>query len=333
MTAAPDTVLEVVQAAIEDTAGTAVAATHVVDHTAPADLDFGGKVIRIRNSGSRATSHRSYLVQKDVKLGLSFPATFDRLPWWLNFFLAPVTSGTGATAPYTWAFTTISDTTDNLASGTFEVGGRDTWPDESQVAGCRGLSLEIDMKLGDVWRCKAELIGKTHTPQAKTSALTAAASLVDILTDLTKVYIDPTTIGSTQMTGRVISANVKMALGMAQRHTMDGAVTPYRVGFVGNREVTAKIVAEFDSDDQYDAWDAQTLQKVRLAATGPSLGGSNYGANLDLYGTWEAVKLGDDGGVRTMELDLTGEYDSTAGSDIEATILNNDSVLPGEVES
>ena len=66
------------------------------------------------------------------------------------------------------------------------------------------------------------------------------------------------------------------------------------------------------------------------SAQGAVLGSSYYIAQFDIPGTWDSLVLGNDGGVITEELTLTGQYDSVAGmvADIGAAITNASATLP-----
>ena len=327
--AAPIIPLQTIQAGLETTRGTAVAATHVVDFTpGSATLKRDVQKIRVRNAGSLATSHRSYAGREIVEIDFAGPWTYDRAPMWLNMALAPVATGINATADKLWTFGTINDTADDLKAYTFEVGGKDTWPNEYQVAGCVMNSLEIDVKQDGVWTYKASIWGYKVVIAAKTAALSFMAAPTDVLGLHTKVYIDPTTIGTTQQVGRIVSANFKIDQGFDRRFTLDSQSSAYRIALIKERKVTAKIVAEYDAQINYTAWAADTAQKVRIKAQGAVLGSSFYISQFDFYGTWDSLVLGQDQGVVTTELNLMGRYDTTAATDVGAAITTTQAALP-----
>ena len=328
-------VQQVVQAGKEVTAGTLVAATHVVDHV-PGTFQIKRQIkkIRMRHAGSFAGTHRSENGQETVEVEYTAYAAFDRLPVYGNLFLSPVTTGSGNPAA-TWTHATINDTDDDLSSYSFEVGGTDH-PSPQTVAGLRGKSWEIDIKQDAPWEMKVGLVGMLTTVGATiTPALSlpsnshgGGAPLRSALGTQTKVYIDDTTIGSTVIAGTVVSANVKIEVGNEPRHTLDGIATPYRIALAKERNVSATVVMEYAAQTEYTAWAANTVRKVRIEATGATLGASNYKATLNIYGTWDELDLGEDNGVRTMQLTLMGQKDSAAGSEITATFINSVTALP-----
>lgn len=329
---APIHVLDSVQVGIETTRGTLVAATRILDH------DPGGvvlkrtpSIIRVRNAGSLATSHRSYPGRDMIEIEASGTWTYNWAPWWFNHFLGPLATGVNATADKLWAFTSteISDTADNLKASSWEVSGKDTRPGEYKVAGVMGQKLSLSIKQDAPWTYKASLIGQVVTVAAKTGSISAATTIVDVLGTLTKVYIDTSSaFGTTQRVGAVVSADIDITVGTNPRYTLDGQRNPYRMAVTGNRQISAKIVAEYDAQTEYTAAHAGTAKRVRVKATGPTLGSSTYICQLDLPGTWDSIDFGDDDGVVTEELTLTGQYDSTPASDVAASVTTDSATLP-----
>lgn len=327
MADAPILNLEVVQRGIEATPGTLVAATHRVPFE-PGSAELHNTIDRIRrrNSGSLATSHSSSSGLTHAALQYDERATFDFLAVNLASLLAPTVTGTGAGADKTWAFTP-SDSVDNLKRASLELGGRDTWPAEEHIAGAiiRAWELTWD-KTGEDWMQSIEWIGIRSTQAAKAGALTLPTTLVPILAKATRCYIDPTTFGSTSY-GRALSGRIRVELETSERFGTDGNDYANRIAVL-KRTVTASVVAEYDATTLRDAWRNGTLQKLRIANTGPSLGGSTYSAILDIPGTWETSDLGDDGGIITLEHELTAEYNATLTADISATIVNSIAAIP-----
>lgn len=325
-------VLDVAQVGIEATRGTLVAATRILD------MDPGGAIlkrtptiIRVRNAGSLATSHRSYAGKDVIEIEVSGPWTYNWAPWWFNHFLGPLATGVGAGADKTWAFTgtEISDTADNLKSSSWELGGKDTRPGEYKVAGVMGQKLSLSMKQDSVWTYKASLIGQVVTIAAKTGALSAAATIVDVLGTLTKVYIDTSSaFGTTQRVGAIVNGDIDITVGSNPRYTLDGQRNPFRMAVTGNRSISAKLVVEYDVQGEYTATHAATAKRVSIRATGPTLAATTYKCTLDLPGTWDSWESGDDDGVVTEELTLTGQYDATPAADIGASVITDSATLP-----
>lgn len=327
-------VLDVAQVGIETsrTSGL-IAATAILDH------DPGGvvlkrnpNIIRIRNAGSLATSHRTYPGRDQVAIEVSGTWSYNWAPWWFNHFLGPLATGAGGAADKTWTFdsSVVSDIADNLKSSSWELGGKDTRPAEYKVAGCVGQSLSLSIKQDAAWTYKATLIGTALTIAAKTGALSNVATMMDVLGTLTKVYLNGTgsAFGVTQLTGTVISADIDIKLGSAERFSLDGQRNPTRVAIIGPRDVSAKIVMEYDAQTAYTAAHAATAERLRIEALGPALGGGTYKCRLDIPGAFEVVDFGDDDGVVTQELTLGAQYDATPAADVAAVVVNGAAALP-----
>ncbi len=326
-------VLDVAQVGLEATRGTLVPATSILDH-APGGvvLKRSPNVIRIRNAGSMASSHRVYPGKDSSIIEVEGAWTYNWAPWWFNLFLGPLATGAGATADKTWTFgsAVISDTGDTLKSASFELGGKDTRPSEYKVAGVVGQSLSLSIRQDAEWRFKATLLGTVVTAAAKTGALAALSGITDVLGTTTKVYANGTgaAFGTTQLAGNVISADIDIKVGPSERYTLDGQRNPYRIAVTGPRDISAKVAMEYDAQTLYTAVHAGTAQRVRIAATGPTLGASAYGCTIDLPGYWNAADFGDDDGIVTQELTLGAAYDSTPAADINAVIINASASLP-----
>lgn len=325
-------VLDIAQVGVEATRGTLVPATKVLDfEPGGAMVKRSPSLIRVRNAGSLATAHRSYVGRDVVEIECSGTWSYDWAPWWFNMFLGPLTAGTGAGADKVWAFTStqIVDTSDNLKSTSWEVGGKDTRPGEYKIAGVMGKSLSLSIKQDQAWTFKASMIGQVVTVASKTGALTPITGIVDVLGTTTKLFIDTSSaFGTTQRTAAVLSADIDITVGTAPRYTLDSNRAAVRMAVVGNRSISAKIVAEYDAQTEYTATHAATAKRVRLSSTGPSLGGSNYVCQIDLPGVWESWEVGDDDGVVTEQLTLAGQYDTTPASDIAASVTNASATLP-----
>ena len=332
--AAPIIPLEVVQMGMEVTRGTSVPATTIVD------MDPGGAnlvrtptLIKVRQAGSLATSHRSYAGRDVIAIDISGSWTHQWAPNWFNLFLGPLAAGTGATADKLWAFTgasntIISDIADNLKSCTLEVGGKDTWASEYQLKGCVGTKLELSFSQDKVWTYKASLLATTITPQAKTGALANAAALVDVLGTTTKVYIDSASaFGTTQKVGDVLSGNVIIDIGAVARYTLDGGRNPTRVVVTTPRKISCSLVVEYDAQTEYTATHAATAQRVRIKSQGAVLGASFYIMQLDIPGVYDTFVIGKDGDVITEQLSLSGQYDATPAADIGASVTTSNVAL------
>ena len=324
--------LSIVQAGIETVPGTAVAATRVVDmEGGNASLITDQEPILVANAGSLASGHRAYPGPYKARVEFKdMPANYDDLPWWLNFFCTPVTTGTGVGADKTYT-QLPHDTADDAKRATLEIGGRDTWASEFKLAGCSGQKFDLAIKRDGLWRMSSTLLGTLLTKASKTAAL-SARTVQHIVAAGTKVYLDSASaFGTTQLVGRLISADVSIENGLIQREPVDGhpsdGLAPAALVLTERRKVSAKVVATFDAITEFDAWRAATAQRLRLKQTGPTLGGSAYSAQLDLGGAWKSFGIGDAGGIVTAEMELSGLYDSAIAADWKSVTVNAQATL------
>lgn len=334
--AAPVSVLEVVQAGIEATPGTAVAATRVVD------FDPGKALLRrtvasvmVPRAGSRSGTYQTYPGIEDVEIEVPTFVSTDDWPWWMNFFLAPLTTGTGAGTAKTYAQTPPDTTasvgsTGSVNSASFQIGGKDTWPSPLLVAGVIGKTFDLTIRPETAWACKFVLQGMVTTQGALTGALSNRAIAQYATGPLTKVYLDSTSaFGTTQLVGRSVSADVKFDLKPAPRHTLDGTTTPYRMAVPLAYDVSATVTAEFSSLTELNAWTGKTGQRLRLSMVGAAIaGGGNHTINLDLGGVWDTFDIIDDKGIWAATMVLKSQYDSSLTASILSTAINTVSPLP-----
>lgn len=333
---APVTVLEVVQAGLEATPGTAVAATRVVDFDpGSAILKRTIATIKVPRAGSRSGDYSAWPGIEDVEIEVPFSVSTDDWPWWANLFIAPLTTGTGAGNAKTYA-QTPPDTNATVGSAgavqsaTFQVGGKDTWPSPLQVAGCIGKTLDLTIRPEQVWKAKAVVQGMVTTQAALTGALTNRAIAAYATGPQTKVYLDTSSaFGATQLVGRGVSADVKLDIKPAARHTLDGTTTPFRLALPSAYQVDATVVAEFAALTELNNWAAKTSQRLRLGYVGPSIpGGSFHTINLDIAGPWDTFDIVADKGVWVASMKMTQIFDSSISAAFTSTTINAVSPLP-----
>lgn len=323
---APVLPIQKLQYGVESVAGTLVPATRVVDHYAgTAKFRRDMENITVRNAGSFATAHRGYAGQETTEVDWEASATYDRLTDYGALFFDKVNTGTGSGATRTWTFTP-SDTADNLARYSLEWGGTN-FPSAYTLTGATGKSLAIGIKPNDPWRVKATLAGVRTQTGSLTSALSLPSTMQgdDVLWTQTSVYISGTgsAYGATQMTGRIFAADFTLTNGTQPLHTLDGVAYPASVLLTKNRELGVKIIAAYDSQDQYTATFASTTQRVQLKAVSGS-----KSVSLNINGYWESIPFGENNGVITTELNLLGLYDSTGiASDLQMVLVNGVTTL------
>jgi len=281
---APIHVLDSVQVGIETTRGTLVPATAILDHDpGGVTLKRNPNIIRVRNAGSLATSHRTYPGRDQVLIEVSGAWTYNWAPWWFNLFLGPLATGTGASADKTWTFgsAVVSDVADNLKSASMELTGKETRPAEYKVAGCVGQSLSLSIKQDAVWTYKATLFGTVLTIAAKTGSLSTVASSVDVWARRRRLP---------QREGARLRRHPARRHEVQRRHDSNlgrRAFSPSTGSGTrtGSRHegtlVSAKVVMEYTPRPSTPRSRGHRAA-LRIESLGRTLGGGNYKCNLDI---------------------------------------------------
>lgn len=339
MANAPVTVLETIQAGIESTPGTGIAATRVVD------FDPGKALMKrtiaslnVPRAGARSGTYQVYAGAESVTLEIPTFVSPEDWAWWMNFYLQPLTTGTGAGTSKTYT-QTPGETNTSLGSAgavnsaTFEVGGKDTvntWPTEFQIAGCIGKTFDLTIRPEQLWQAKFVLQGLKTTSQAKTAALSLRTQAAYATGPLTKVYLDTASaFGTTQIVGRNVSADIKFDLKPAERRTTDGTTTPYRLALPDAYLVNAKVSFEFSSVTEYNNWTAKTAERLQIAYVGPSISGGGFQTvQLNLGGVWNTVDIVADKGVFVATMQLDQLYDSSISAAFQSIAICTVSPLP-----
>ena len=152
-----------------------------------------------------------------------------------------------------------------------------------------------------------------------------------------QLWIDSgaTAIGTTAITGRVLSAVQTLPTGISRKWSAQGPggnLSFQNIGR-GKRHAELTVTFELPDDTQYAQFVAQTVLKVRLRLNGPLIetaGGSDwyFYDELDIYGPFDALEWGEHEGTnRTIELTIQSEYDATAGHDFAKRVQSDRGTL------
>jgi hypothetical protein len=221
-------------------------------------------------------------------------------------------------------------TADNLKSGTFYWGDPNVQAFQADYGMIDELTLTADASSEDGVQMSAK--GRAHFP-AKDAPDSLPTRLVSpLLAPADAVLtIDATTIGTTPVTGRLISAEVMIPSGVTYKHIASGTIGSQEYALIGRqkRHAEMKLVLELPDLTQYDQWVAHTSLKTRLTFNGPIIEAAlrNY-IQVDIYGTFDALEWGEnEGSNRTLGLTIMSEYDSVAGFDFQVVVQNDRSTI------
>lgn len=139
-------------------------------------------------------------------------------------------------------------------------------------------------------------------------------------------------IGTTEITGRVISTDWSIPAGTTQKYLAGGTAADLSFTRHGRlkRHAEATIVFELADMTQYDLFVAGSVIKLRIRLNGMTAIETVAGpltyypyVNLDIYGPFDFDSWGDlEGSNRTISLKVLSEYDATAGYDFALSVQN-----------
>lgn len=152
-----------------------------------------------------------------------------------------------------------------------------------------------------------------------------------------QVWVDTAIIGSTALTGRVVSAEISLPSGISRKWIASGPTGGLDFVAVGRgkRHAELKLVLELPDMTQYDQWVAGTVLKARVRMNGAAI--NSYGSpaaityhfvDFDIYGPFETADWGEfESTNRTIELTILSEYDTTALRDWALRVQSNMATL------
>lgn len=317
----------------ETVRGTPVAPTRqvYVDGTGVLGVDPKLNFHEGEQAGIRTNIRRATQQSEDValKIRTASGVSFDELV--IPFSqLKGGTTGVGGAADKTWTFTPSMTAANSPEAYSVDVG------DDTQNWRCQyGMfsTFTLSAGLGDVTSLEGTMFAQRAVKTAKASP--AINSGIKIPGDLWTVKYASTAAGlagASISTNHLVDWELEVTTGLKWRHYMDGNLygsqhveTNITAGLSLTVESTALAVSEF-----YDKWLAQTLDFIRLKATGPVLGGTFYSAQIDLPVLYEDVQpIGaEDDGVNLYKVSARLAYDPTSGASIAPVIVNSIAALP-----
>lgn len=321
--------LRKIQIGQETTAGTAVVATTIWRGegvlTDERTIEFPAEDI-----GLYASAGRAYIPQIGATLSLDeTPATFEQLVYVLSGAISKVTTGVTDTAGSgkIWTYTVASTAPPTVQTYTIEMGD-DQRVDEMEYAYVEKLTLSGAK--GEAVMMAADWRGRQATDTDFTGSV-AIPTVEEILFSKGKLYIDPTTIGSTQKTATWLGFNLEIPSGWKAVWTGDGNLYFTQMVYKGTREdeITGELTLEHDAtaEAEITAARAGTLRLVRLLFNGTALTtAATYTyktLKIDMaikYTEIPALEDEDEDDVVTLPFKVV--YSSTAALFAQITVVN-----------
>lgn len=313
------------RAGLESTRGTNVTPTRLV-YAEEWTHDQRKTIIRsseLRNSYSPVYSAAAGVEVNTVEA--SGRLSFDDAIWWANTHIKAVASGTGAGADKTWTFLP-THTSDDLKTATLQLGYSDTigTAPGMELGYCLGDQLTLRFAKDD--DAAVRFTGRFMSPEAATQITAFTGALSDRTTitasnNGTQVFIDAATIGSTA-DANVVSVEWTLNNNPVNLYTLNNSANAQDTFRPNHRTWQATITRYYRNDNEWDAYLAATERKIRVRCLGPSLGGSNYKIDLDLYGHYTARSVVDTDGLKFEQFTFEPVYDTTATTDFQLVVVN-----------
>lgn len=302
----------------ETTRGTPVAPTRQFysDGVGVLTPKWGQNFHKGENTGRRYRTRRVTRMTEDVDLALKTVAGvgYDDLIFPFTQIKGGATA-VGAGADRTWTFTPSATAANSPEAWSLDVG------DDVQNWRCQyamARSFKISAGIGDVSQLEMDMFAQRAVKTAKATPATNTA--IKIPGDLWTIKFAANIAGlgaASVQTNFLQSFELEVMTGLLWRHYMDGNMygsqhveTDIAWTLKLTVESTALAVSEF-----YDKAVADTMDFIRLKATGPTLGGSNYSAQIDfpvLYEEPEIIAEQQDG-VNMYRVTAHGADDGTNG--------------------
>lgn len=317
----------------ETTRGTPVAPTRMFydDGVGVLTPILGQNFHEAENTGRRYRTRRVTRMTEDVDLKFitSSGVAYDDLV--IPFSqIAGGKTGVGAGADKTWTFTPSATAANNPEAYSVDVG------DDIQNWRCQYTmlrSFKISAGIGDVTGLEMNGFAQRAIKTAKASpALNSAIKIPGDLWTIKFAANIAGLAGASVQTNFLQAFDLDVQTGLVWRHYMDGNLyggqhveTDISWTLAMTVESTALAVSEF-----YDKAVADTMDFIRLKATGPALGGSNYSAQIDMPVLYEEPEIisGESGGegINLYKVVARGADDGTNG--IIPVIVNSLAALP-----
>lgn len=278
----------------ETTRGTPVAPTRQLYGVGTGAItpDFGLNFHEGENTGRRYRTRRATSQSEDVTLAFRTISGvgYDDLVVPFSQLKGGV-AGVGGAADKTWTFTPSATAANSPEAYSIDVGDDiQNWRVQYGMA----KAIRLAAALGDVTSLEIDWFGQraVKTAQASPAANTAVKIPGDLWTLKFAANIAGLAAASVQ-TNFLIGWELEILTGLMFEHYMDGNL--YGAQHVETDiSATLKLTVESTAlaiSELYDKAAAATMDFVRLKATGPTLGGTNYSAQIDMPVLYEVPEV------------------------------------------
>ena len=292
--------LSYMQAAIEAVAGTDLAATRKQPILGGTLTEHYERTKIMEQRGSLIRNYRSIQTKRWCEIsGMEVAPTFQDLGWFMRLAAQGKASSSGTPTAVTAFRYDFQPTvaTDDLKTATLEVGDTtQEWDVNFAVIN----RLEFGWSVGGVATLSCDWLGQKATASSYTSNLSDRVT-EDINGALAKVYIDSTTIGSTQVYN-VLDYRFVLDNHYAQFWAADGGIFSRDVYRTEPRSAQVEATLAFIDTTEYLTFTGDTSRKMRTRVLGSA-------------------------GLHVVKFSGESHYDATAGADWKVSVITDVSTL------
>lgn len=328
----PETIQRKVQAGIESSRGTPVAATRILNGViSPWTIDRNLVWSQV-NNGMYVQRQKGSYSRPVVTTTYNESVTYEDIAWWLQFAAEGNVAGVGDSGTPDEAYSYEFDpdlTSDTLESATFECGVPGHVEDFAQVmVDTMTLRIAPDNTSEPSWMMDVNLMA-LGLPTAGTFASLTTRNTEEIRAAGTEIYIDddPTNVGTSQKTGWLIDASLTFNIMRHNKAFAENATgaAPGKTGR-GPRTTDVQITYEFDDYDEYNDFlsDTPVLRAVRIYQEGSVIHTTvRKSIAIDIVGYWASFAESEREGNMTAVMVLqAGLIDATFGNDYKVEVVN-----------
>lgn len=270
-----------------------------------------------------ATAVDRQLGPRSVRINIEINLTYEEAIWWLNCALdgSNLSGTTTGSTPAGYTYSLAQNVSaDDLATFTLKAGEPGNPYKFSRCAVNQATFRWNPQPGGETcWRMTAEIwaifVGTT------TFDSPADITRNHVLARGTKVYVDTTTIGTTQLLGAVRSGEFTINNNLEEKFFSENTVDMAADFGRGSQVVTGSLVMEYLNDTEFALMRAGTTRKIRVLQTGPNIGATpttDYKWQVDFPNAkWLAPSFGYAGQNKIITLPFVGQWTSAVTQPIQ----------------
>ncbi len=314
----------------ESTAGTAVAASTVWRGPFSMIEDARERTIVEEQIGAFVQAERSYDSLISARWSQpATPLTYEQVCHILEAGVKTVTpSGTGAVKTRVYNYPFSGTTVNTIKTYTIETGSATVSADVYEMEMAFVEDFEFSGAFGEAWTMQSNWVGRQMTGTTFTSSLTAP-TVNDCLFNQTLLYIDASggTIGTTQKSGVLTAASIKVETGLMQVPVGDGHL--YAVDYKWTQpEITFSITMELEDGSivatERGIYRSNGTRLIRLK-TSPS---ASLQFQIDMAAKYDSISdYENSDGNTTVTFEGHGVASSADSLALTFTILNSVAAL------